>query len=58
MPNRQVPLKLLRPDPAERKAVAKQHIGAHDEREHERDPRGGAADEIDEAIDRVGQPFG
>ena len=42
---KRLPLEFLRPNPPERKAVAKQHIGAHDQGDREREPRnGGPAD--------------
>ena len=50
-----VPFQLLRPDEAEREAVAEQHIRAHDERDAERQPGRDAADEIDECVDPAGQ---
>ena len=50
-----VPFQLLRPDEADREAVAQQHVGAHDERQHQREPGRDAADDIGEAVDTVGQ---
>ncbi len=52
----QMPLQFLRPDRAEREEIAEQHVRRHDEHEQEGRPREGAADQIGETVDPVGEP--